>query len=135
MYKDHFLVLLISYSAYISLQFHVFPPNRRYSTEEAPWVRANLTRVTSPPNSTTGGSHLIFSVPFSYILFIFYLSWFTLPDFLLLHPWLPCQFYLDFITTTRCRSYKTLHATFRATVFRNRWREPITNPPSTQLGI
>ena len=31
--------------------------------------RANLTRVTSPPNSTTGGSRLIFCVPFSYISF------------------------------------------------------------------
>ena len=40
-----------------------------------------VTRVISPPNSNTGGSHLIFSVPFSYFLFIFKLPWFTLPDF------------------------------------------------------
>ena len=35
-------------------------------------------RATSPPISTTGGSSLIFSVPFSYFLFIFYLSRCTL---------------------------------------------------------
>ena len=44
-------------------------------------VRANLTRVTSPPNPTTGGSILIFSITFSYFLFSFYLPWSTLPDF------------------------------------------------------
>ena len=44
-------------------------------------VGANLTRVTSAPNSNTGSSHLIFSVPFSYFLFIFYLPQGTLPDF------------------------------------------------------
>ena len=44
-------------------------------------LSANLTSVTSPPNSYTGGSCLIFSVPFSYFLFIFYLPQCTLPDF------------------------------------------------------
>ena len=44
-------------------------------------VRANLTKVTSPPNSNAGGSRLIFSVPLSYFLFIFYLPQCTLPDF------------------------------------------------------
>ena len=44
-------------------------------------VRANLTRVTSPPNSNTGGSRLIFSVLYSYFIFIFYLPRCTLPDF------------------------------------------------------
>ena len=40
--------------------------------------RANLTRVTSPPNSNTGGSSLNFSVLFFYISF-----WsFTFPGFL-----------------------------------------------------
>ena len=55
----------------------------------------NLTRVTSPPNSTIGGSRLIFSVPFSYISF----SSFTFPGapyriFLPFLPWLTCHFYL-----------------------------------------
>ena len=45
-------------------------------------VRAKLTRVSSPPNPTAGGSQLIFSVHFSYFLFIFYLPHCTLPDFL-----------------------------------------------------
>ena len=40
-----------------------------------------LTRVTSPPKSNTGGSRLIFSVPFSYFLFTFYLPRLILPDF------------------------------------------------------
>ena len=44
-------------------------------------VGANLTRVTSAPNSNTGSSHLIFSVPFSYFLFIFYLPRCILLDF------------------------------------------------------
>ena len=35
----------------------------------------------SAPNPTTGGSRLIFSVHFSYFLFIFYLPRCTLPDF------------------------------------------------------
>ena len=56
-------------------------------------MRANLTRVTSPPNSNTGGSRLIFYVPFSYFLFIVYLPRFTSPDLLLFLPWLPCHFY------------------------------------------
>ena len=42
-------------------------------------VRANLTRVTLL-NSRKGGSRLIFSVTFSYFIFIFYLPWCTLPD-------------------------------------------------------
>ena len=59
-------------------------------------VRANLTRVTSPPNPTTGGSRLIFFAPFSYFLFIFYLPLYTLPDFssvsfLASLPFLPCH--------------------------------------------
>ena len=58
-------------------------------------VRANLTGVTSLPNSNTGGSSLIFSVPFSYFLFIFYLPRWILPDFpsvssLASLPFLPC---------------------------------------------
>ena len=43
-------------------------------------VRTNLTRVTSPPNSTIGSSRPIFSVTFSYFLFIFYFPRCTLPD-------------------------------------------------------
>ena len=59
-------------------------------------VRANLTRVTSPPNSNTGGSRLIFSVLYSYFIFIFYLPRCTLPDFpsvssLVFLPFLPCH--------------------------------------------
>ena len=68
-------------------------------------VRANLYKVTfkqgrlqtrSPSNSTTGGSPLIFSVPFSYFLFIFYFPRCTLPDFpsvssLASLPFLPCH--------------------------------------------
>ena len=58
-------------------------------------VGANLTRVISPPNSNTGGTRLIISVPFSYISF----SSFTFPAapywiFLLLLPWFHCHFYL-----------------------------------------
>ena len=45
-------------------------------------------------NSTTGGSRLIFSIPFSYFLFIFYLPVASYRIFLLFHPWLPCHFYL-----------------------------------------
>ena len=45
------------------------------------WDYNDLTRVTSPPNSNTGSSRLIFSVRFSYLLFIFYLPRCTLPDF------------------------------------------------------
>ena len=48
---------------------------------ELTFVRANLTWVTSPPNSNTSGSRLIISVPFSYFLFIYYLPRCTLPDF------------------------------------------------------
>ena len=40
-------------------------------------VRTNLTRVTSPLISSRSGSRLIFSVPFSYFLLIFYLPRFT----------------------------------------------------------
>ena len=60
-------------------------------------VRANLTRLTSPPNSTTGGSRIIFSVLFSYFLFIFYLPWCTLPDFPSVSSLasLPCLFCCD----------------------------------------
>jgi len=46
-----------------------------------PPFRATLTRVTSPQNSNTGSSLLIFSVPFSYFLLIFHLPRCTLPDF------------------------------------------------------
>ena len=42
---------------------------------------------SSPPNSNTGGSPLIFSVPYSYFLFILYLSRCTLLASL---PFLPC---------------------------------------------
>ena len=45
-------------------------------------MRANITRVTSPTNSTIGSFHLISSVPFSHFLFIFYLPRCTLPNFL-----------------------------------------------------
>ena len=60
--------------------------------------RANLTRVTSPPNSNTDGSRLIFSIPFSYFLFVFYLPRCTIPDFpsvssLAFLPFLPCCHY------------------------------------------
>ena len=56
--------------------------------------RANLTRVTSPPNSTTGGSRLIFCVPFSYISFpSFTFSGAPYRIFFLFLPWLPCHFY------------------------------------------
>ena len=44
------------------------------------WERVN-SRVTSPPHSNTGGFHLVFSVPFSYFIFIFYLPRCTQPDF------------------------------------------------------
>ena len=55
-------------------------------------VRANLTRVTSPPNSATDDSCLIFSVLFSYFLFICYLPRCILPDFpsVSSFPFLPC---------------------------------------------
>ena len=51
--------------------------------------------VTSPPNSNTGGSRLIFSVSFSYFLYIFYLPRCTLSHFpsassLASLPFLPC---------------------------------------------
>ena len=64
------------------------------------WVRANLTRVTSPPNSNTGCSRLSSLYP-SLISF----SSFTLPGapyriFLLFFPWLPCHFYPVVITAT-----------------------------------
>ena len=60
------------------------------------WHKTNiyLTWVTSPSISTTDGSRLIFYVPFSYFLFIFYLPQWTLPDFLLFLPWLPFHFHL-----------------------------------------
>ena len=62
---------------------------------ECTLLRANLTRVTSPPISTTGDFRLIFSVPFSYIFF----SSFTFTGapyriFLLFLPWFPCHSYL-----------------------------------------
>ena len=44
-------------------------------------MRANLTRVPSPPNPTTGGSPLILSIPFSHFFFIFHLPQCILPDF------------------------------------------------------
>ena len=58
-------------------------------------ARANLTRITSPSNTNTGGSRLIFSVPFSHFSFIFYLPRCTLQDFpsvssLASLPFLPC---------------------------------------------
>ena len=61
-------------------------------------MRANLTSVSSPQNPTIGGSRIIFSVTFSYFLFIFYLPWSTIPDF-------PCIFpgFLVVITTTTNR--------------------------------
>ena len=61
-------------------------------------VRANLTSVTSPPNPSTGGSCVIFYVPFSYFLFIFYLPGAPYRIFLLFLPWLPCHFYLVITT-------------------------------------
>ena len=53
------------------------------------------TIADSPPNSTTGDFRLIFSVPFSYSLFIFYLPRCTQLDFhsvssLASLPFLPC---------------------------------------------
>ena len=69
---------------------------RRWNHDrELTLVRANLTRVTSPLNSTTCGPSLIFSILFSYLLFIFYIPWYTLPDFppvssLASLPLLPC---------------------------------------------
>ena len=55
-------------------------------------VRANLTRVTSLPNSTQRGftSYLLL-----YFLFIFYFPWCTLPNFILflVLPWLIWHFY------------------------------------------
>ena len=42
---------------------------------------AGRPSITSNSNSNTGGSRLIFSVPLSYFLFIFYLPWCTLIDF------------------------------------------------------
>jgi len=75
------------------LLFHIFVP-------EPTLVRANITRVTSPPNSTTGGSRFIFSVPFSYFLFIFYLSRCILLDLTSVSSLAIFPFYLVFITTT-----------------------------------
>ena len=46
----------------------------------------NLTWITSPPNSNTGGSRLIFYITFSYFLSIFYLLRCTLPNFLCFFP-------------------------------------------------
>ena len=58
------------------------------------YMRVNLTRITSPPISTTGGFRVIFSVLFSSISF----SSFTFTGapyriFLLFLPWLPSHFY------------------------------------------
>ena len=58
-------------------------------------LRANLTRVTSPLNSITGSSLLIFSVSSCYFLFTLYLPRCTLPDFTSVSspaflPFLPC---------------------------------------------
>ena len=58
-------------------------------------VRANLTRVNSSLSPTTGGSRLIFSVPFTYFIFIFNLTRCILPEFLSISslaslPFLPC---------------------------------------------
>ena len=50
-------------------------------TERADPRESQPHKGTSPPNPTTGGSRLFFSVPFSYFLFIFYLPRCTLPDF------------------------------------------------------
>ena len=47
--------------------------------------------------SNTGGSRLIYSVPFSYFLFISYLP----RIFLLFLPWLPCHFHLVITRTTK----------------------------------
>ena len=67
-------------------------PQVKPRQKELTLARANLTRVTSPPSSTTGGSLISFPS-------------FTFPGtpyriFLLFLPWLPCHFYLVVITTT-----------------------------------
>ena len=57
------------------------------------FVRTNLTRFNSPPNSNTVGSRLTFSVPFSYISFYsFTLSGAPYRIFLLFLPRLPYHF-------------------------------------------
>ena len=66
-----------------------------FITQKGKLSLRSYTRVTSPPDSTTGDSRLIFSVPFSYFLFIFYLPRCTQPDFpfvsfLASLPFLPC---------------------------------------------
>ena len=76
-------IIDVSWVLFLSLLWHSFEV-----------VRANLTRG-KPPNSNTGGSRLIFSVPLSYFLLIFYLPRCTLPDFpsvspLTSLPFLPC---------------------------------------------
>ena len=64
-------------------------------TERADPRESQPHKGTSPPNPTTGGSRLFFSVPFSYCLFSFYLPRCTLPDFpsfssLASQPFLSC---------------------------------------------
>ena len=54
-----------------------------------------ISEDTSPPNSNTSSFRPVFSVPFSYFLFIFFFSRCTLPDFpsvsfLASLPFLPC---------------------------------------------
>ena len=73
----------------------IFQEITSHVDEKQTLERANLTRVTSPPNSNAGGLRLILYVPFSYFLSIIYLPRCTLSDFpsvssLVFLPFLPC---------------------------------------------
>ena len=71
-------ILFISFSSYFySTPFH----NVRHHVTWFAVVSASPSSSASPPNSNTGDARLIFSVLFSYFLFIFNRYRCTLPDF------------------------------------------------------
>ena len=74
----------------------VFAEIINFATNNHFYTFANFTRVASPTNSNTGGSRLIFSVHFSYFLYIFYHPQRILLDFpsvtsLAYMPFLSCH--------------------------------------------
>ena len=89
---------------------YLFLPRLAFSADYLHGL-TNLTRVTSTPNPTTDGSRLIFSVPFSCFIFIFYLTRCILLNFpsvssLASLPFLPC---CHRTTTTGVLLYITIY--------------------------
>ena len=77
------------------------------ATQKSDLNAAVMIRVISPPNSTTGGSRFIFSVPFSYFLFIFHLPRCTLPDFPIV-SFLASLLFLSCYHRTKCNAEEGL---------------------------